>query len=285
MAAQIQSLSRPSLASNLRALYMIAAKDWQQFWRYPVNAIGYVLQPLIWLAPVYFMGQAFSVNGQALGFAGYAGTTDYVSFILLGSFLSNYVQSVFWGIGYALKNDMDSGVLESNWLTPVPRPILLIGRTLTNLLTTTIMSVGTLLIAALLFGFRLNGDVLQALAPVILMLIGLYGFGMAFAAIVLLMRDANTLVDMSSYLVGLFSGSQFPVQALPRFLMPISLALPLTYGFDAFRGILLRTSTVIPIPYEIGLLAVFMVVMLWLGLVIFNKMERKVRMKGTLGQH
>ena len=48
---------------------MIAAKDWQQFWRYPVNAIGYVFQPLIWLAPVYFMGQAFSVNGQAKGFA------------------------------------------------------------------------------------------------------------------------------------------------------------------------------------------------------------------------
>ena len=64
MAAQIQSLSRPSFASNLRALYMVAAKDWQQFWRYPVNAVSFMLQPLIWLAPVYFMGQAFSVNGR-----------------------------------------------------------------------------------------------------------------------------------------------------------------------------------------------------------------------------
>ena len=126
---------------------------------------------------------------------------------------------------------------------------------------------------------------LLALVPVIPMLIGLYGFGMAFAAIVLLMRDANTLVDMSSYLVGLFSGSQFPVQALPRFLMPISLALPLTYGFDAVRGFLLHTSTIIPIQYEIGLLVVFMFVMIWFGLVVFNRMERKVRMKGTLGQH
>jgi ABC-2 type transport system permease protein len=108
---------------------------------------------------------------------------------------------------------------------------------------------------------------------------------MAFAAIVLLMRDANTLVDMSSYMVGLFSGSQFPVQALPRFLLPISLALPLTYGFDALRGVLLHTTTVIPIAYEIVLLVIFMFVMVWLGLVVFNNMERKVRMKGTLGQH
>ena len=32
------------------------------------------------------------------------------------------------------------------------------------------------------------------------MLLGLYGFGFAFAAIVLLMREANTLVDVSSFL-------------------------------------------------------------------------------------
>jgi ABC-2 type transport system permease protein len=285
MATQIESLSRPSLASNLRALYMVAAKDWQQFWRYPVNAVSYVLQPLIWLAPVYFMGQAFSVNGKALGFAGYAGTTDYVSFVLLGAVLNNFIQSVFWGIGYALKNDMDAGVLESNWLTPAPRFVLLVGRTFSSLLTTTIISLGMLVIAALLFGFHPTGDALLALVPVLPMLIGLYGFGMAFAAIVLLMRDANTLVDMSSYLVGLFSGSQFPVQALPRFLVPISLALPLTYGFDAVRGVLLHTSTILPVPYEIGLLVAVMFVMLWFGMVVFNRMERKVRMKGTLGQH
>lgn len=285
MAAQHFSLSRPNLGSHLRALYIIAEKDWKQFWRYPLNTIGYILQPLIWLAPVFFMGQAFSVNGKALGFEAYAGTSDYISFVLLGTILSNFINSVFWGIGYALKNDMDSGVLESTWLTPVPRPILLIGRTFSSLLTTAITSLAMLLVAALVFGFHPTGSAVMALVPVIPMLIGLYGFGMAFAAIVLLMRDANTLVDISSYMVGLFSGSQFPVQSLPRFLMPVSLALPLTYGYDAVRGILLKTTTVIPIEYEIALLVVFMFLMIAFGLVVFNNMERKVRMRGTLGQH
>ena len=243
------------------------------------------MQPLIWLAPVYFLGQAFSTNGKALGFAGYSGTTDYISFVLLGTILSNFVQTVFWGIGYALKNDMDSGVLESNWLTPMPRALLLIGRTFSSLFTTAIVSLAMLLIAGLVFGFRPTGSVLLALVPVVPMLIGLYGFGIAFAAIVLLMRDANTLVDMGSYLVSLFSGSQFPVQAMPRWLMPVSLALPLTYGFDAFRGFLLKTTTIIPIQYEVGLLVVFMFIMVWLGQVIFTRMEKKVRTLGTLGQH
>ena len=281
----IQSLSRPSVWSSVRALFMIAYKDWQHFWRYPLNAIGHIMQPLIWLTPAFFMGQAFSVNGEAHGFAGYAGTTDYISFMLLGSVLSNFINSVFWGIGYALKNDMDSGVLESNWLTPTSRPVLLIGRTISSLFTTTVISIVMLVVAALLFGFRPTGNALHALLPILPMLLGLYGFGMAFAAVVLLMRDANTMVDIGSFLVALFSGSQFPVQALPRFLLPVALALPLTYGFDAARGILLQTRTLMPIPYEIGLLVIFMVIMSWLGVRVFNRMERHVRQRGTLGQY
>lgn len=285
MAVSITSLSRPGFVSHLRGLFMIAQKDWQQFWRYPLNVIGNILQPLIWLPPVYFLGQAFSINGKALGFAAYAGTSDYISFVLLGTVLNNFVMTVFWGIGYALKNDMDTGVLESNWLTPMPRSLLLIGRTFSSMFITTILSLVMLLVAGLVFGFHPTGNALMALAPVVPMLVGLYGFGIAFAAIVLLMRDANTLVDISSYLVNLFSGSQFPISAMPRWLMPVSLALPLTYGFDAFRGFLLKTTTIIPIQYELGLLVVFMFVMIWLGQVVFTRMEKKVRSLGTLGQH
>lgn len=282
---KIQSFSRPSLFSHLRVLWMVAYKDWQQFWRYPLNLIGYIFQPLIWLTPVYFLGQAFSVNGRAEGFAAYSGTSDYISFVLLGTVLNNFVQSVFWGIGYALKNDMDTGVLESNWLTPVARPLLLIGRTFTNMLTTLITSLVMLAIAGAVFGFRPTGSALAALAPVLPMLIGLYGFGIAFAAIVLLVREANTLVDLGSFLVGLFSGAQFPVQSLPRWLMPVSLALPLTYGFDALRSTLLHTNTIIPYGYEIALLVVFMFVMVAFGLIVFNRLERHARTRGTLGQH
>ena len=124
----------------------MAAKDWRQYWRYPLNAVSSVLQPLVWLTPVYFMGLAFSVNGKALGFAGYTGTTDYISFILIGTVLSNFISAVFWGMGYALKNDMDSGVLESNWLAPISRPVLLIGHTITNLIVTTFTSIVMLII-------------------------------------------------------------------------------------------------------------------------------------------
>ena len=282
---EITSLSQPSLKTQLRALFIIALKDWKVFWRYPLNAVSNIFQPIIWLTPVYFMGKAFSTNGQALGFAAYSGTGDYMSFILLGTVLTNFILTVFWGMGYALKNDMDAGVLESNWLMPVSRILILVGRTLTSLLTTVVTSLIMLVIAGALFGFQPTGNTLAAFLTAIPMLVGLYGFGFAFAAVVLLMREANTLVDVSSFLVQGFSGTNFPVQSLPSWLIPVALALPLTYGLDAVRGWLLQTKTILPIGVEIALLIVSMFVMLWLGIWVFYRVERRVRILGTLGQH
>ncbi len=282
---EITTLSQPSLRSQLRALFVIARKDWKVFWRYPLNAVSHVFQPLIWVTPVYFMGKAFSTNGQATGFAAYTGSGDYMSYILIGTALSNFIMTVFWGMGYALKEDMDSGVLESNWLTPISRLQILVGRTLTSLLTTTITSIVMLIIGALLFGFKPTGNTIAAVLTAIPMLIGLYGFGFAFAAIVLVMREANTMVDVSSFLVQGFSGANFPVKSLPYWLIPISLMLPLTYGFDAVRGWLLKTNTLLPLPVEIVLLVVSMFLMLWFGAWFFYRTERRVRALGTLGQH
>jgi ABC-2 type transport system permease protein len=282
---QSQSLSQPNIKTQLRALFVIARKDWKVFWRYPLNAVSNIFQPIIWITPIYFMGKAFSTNGQAIGFAQYSGTGDYMSFILLGTVLSNFILTVFWGMGFALKEDMDAGVLESNWLTPVSRLLILVGRTLTSLLTTTITSLFMLAIAGVLFGFRPTGNTLAAFLTAIPMLLGLYGFGFAFAGIVLLMREANTLVDVSSFLVQGLSGANFPVKSLPYWLIPISLMLPLTYGFDAVRGWLLKTNTLLPLQTEVALLIVFMFAMLWFGAWVFYRVERKVRRLGTLGQH
>ncbi len=279
------SLAQPNWRTNLRALYAVAAKDWRQYWRYPLNAVSSVLQPLVWLTPVYFMGLAFSVNGKALGFAGYTGTTDYISFILIGTALSNFISAVFWGMGYALKNDMDSGVLESNWLAPISRPVLLIGHTVTNLTVTTIASSAMLIVGSLLFGFQTTGSTLAAIAVAIPMLLGLYGFGFMFAGVVMVMREANTLTDVGSFLVQIFSGADFPVTVLPKWLLPVALALPLTYGFDAIRGILLNTNTLLPIILEYVVMLVFMGAMIAIGLLAFRRLERYVRQRGTLGMH
>ena len=278
-------LSRVNWRSNLAAIVAIAKKDWLHFVRYPLDAVFRVIEPIIWLAPIYFLGKTFSTAEGNAGFAAYAGTADYMSYVLLGWVLSSYVSAVFWGMGYSLKTEMDSGVLESNWLAPVSRPLLLVGRTVANLTITTINSACTLFLARLFFGFRVTGSLLSALAVVVPVLVALYGFGFAFAALVLLIREPNTLIDVSNFLITLVSGREFPIRVLPRFVLPISLAIPLTYGYDAVRGYLLNTHTILPIQHEIVILLVFMGVMVPAGYAVFKVVERRCRALGTLGFH
>jgi len=278
-------LGRRSRRSYARALVAIARKDILHFTRYPMNALFRIVEPVMWLTPVYFLGKSFEAPNGNSGFAAYTGVADYMSFILLGAVLNGYVSAVFWGMGFSLKSEMDSGVLESNWLAPVPRPLFLAGQTLASLLLTTINGAVMLALSAAFFGFSVGGNLLPALAVVVPMLIGLYGFGFAFAGIVLLLKDANTLVDVSNFVVSILSGSQFPVQVLPRYLLLVSLALPLTYGYDTVRGLLLGTKTLLPIRYEIAILLVFMVVMVVVGNVVFRAVERRCRQLGTIGTH
>jgi ABC-2 type transport system permease protein len=278
-------LSRRSARSYLRAVLAIARKDWLHFVRYPLNAVFRVVQPIMFLTPIYFLGRSFATPHGNTGFAAYAGTTDFMSFVLVGALLSNYVSAVFWGMGYALKGEMDSGVLESNWMLPVPRPLFLIGQTLASLAITTLTGAGVLLLSWLLFGFRVSGNLLPAALVLLPTLIALYGFGFAFAGLVFLLRDANTLVDVSDFLVSQLSGSQFPVQVLPRYLLPVALAIPLTYGYDAVRGYLLGTRTLFPIDAELVVLLVSMLLMVGLGYTIFRLVERRCRRLGTIGKH
>ena len=279
------SLSSVSWASHLRALYAIVVKDWLHFIRYPLNALFGVLQPITWLLPVYFMGKSFATPEGNVGFAAYTGTVDYMSFILLGAVLSEYLSAVLWGMGYSLKNEMDSGVLEANWMTPMPRALLLVGRTIASLGITTVNALGVLLLGWLLFGFRITGSLLGAVGSALPMLIALYGFGFAFAALVLLVREPNTMIDVGNFVLMGLSGSNFPIQVLPRFLVPVSLAIPLTYGYDAVRGYLLHTRTILPLRLEIAILIGFMGLMVPLGYLIFRGVERRCRQLGTLGMH
>jgi ABC-2 type transport system permease protein len=278
-------LSHITWRSQLRAVLAIARKDFLHFFRYPLNALFRVVEPVMWLTPIYFLGRSFAGPAGNSGFAAYSGTQDYMSFILVGAVISNYVSAVFWGTGYALKQEMDAGVLESNWMAPLPRPLFLVGQTIASVLITTLNNIGMLLLAALIFGFSASGSLLAALGVMLPMLVALYGFGFAFAALVLLLKDANTLVDVSNYLISILSGSQFPVTALPRFLLPFSLAIPLTYGYDAVRGFLIGTTTLLPIRYELGILVLFMLVMTITGYTVFRAVERRCRTLGTLSTH
>ncbi len=269
----------------LAAMYAVARKDLVLMTRYPLTLAARVVEPFGWLLPVYFLGRTFSNGHFAPGFAAWSGTGDYMAFVVVGWMLSGYVVSVLWGMGFSLKNEMDSGVLEANWLTPRPPIVLLVGRTVASVVMTTVVSGVFGILAVALFGISIRGQFLLAISFVLPVIIGLYGLGFVLAGFVLLLREANTLIDVAHFLLGLVCGRDFPVLVLPRPVLMLSLVLPLTYGYDGLRAILLGTRPLAPLAVEAVVAIGFMVVMLAGGTWVFGRVERHCRVHGTLAHH
>lgn len=272
-------------AHDWHVLWAVIRKEWRVFLRYPLNAIMRIIEPIMWLVPVYFMGVSFSVDGEAVGFAASTGTSEFLTFILLGSVVSSYVSAVLWGIGFSLKQEMEQGTLESLWLTPNSRLWLLVGRSTISVLITALNTAGVGLVAYFLFGFEITGSIIAALLVLIPMVIALYGFGIAYAGIVLYLREANVLSDVGGYIMQLLTGVNFPVTALPRALMVLGMAFPMTYAIDAMRALLLGTKPLVAVPLSFAIVIASMVAFLMLGRVVFDRIDAKVRTMGTLSTH
>lgn len=269
----------------MRTILAVARKDVLLMVRYPMNLISRIIEPVGWLMPVFFLGRAFSQGSIAPGFAAWTGTGDYMAFIVVGWILSAYVSAVMWGMGFSLKTEMDQGVLESNWVAPITPARLLVGRTLASVAVTTLTSIGFATLAIFIFDISAQGQLIPAVAFSLPVVVGLYGLGFVLAGLVLRLKDANTLIDVGNFVLGLLSGRDYPVLVLPRAVMALSFLLSLTYGYDGIRALLLGTRPLLPLPLQALVARVFMVVMILAGLWTLKTLEYRTRVQGSLGQH
>src|SRR5690606_36696082 len=181
--------------------------------------------------------------------------------------------AVLWGIGFSLKQEMEQGTLESLWLTPNSRLWLLVGRSTVSVLITGRNTIGVGIVVYFLFGCEVTGSIAAALLVLVPMVIGLYGFGVAYAGIVLYLREANTLSDVGGYVLQRLTGVNCPAHAMPRTLMVVGLALPMTYSIDAMWALLLGTRPLVAVSLSFAIFIVAMAAFLWLGRSVFDRID------------
>lgn len=266
----------------MRARFLISMKI---YFRYPINIIMTLVEPLIWLTPFYFMAKTFEVDGKVQGFEQYVGNSNVMGFAVLGFMISGYVSAVFWAMGFSLREEMEQGVLESNWSSPANRIVLMVSKSLFQFCATTFEIVLTGIVCHFAFGFTMNSEILRAMLYLIPGLIGMLGLGMAVGALVLMAKNAQPIIDITNSLVMGFSGSFFPIKVMPKGFMFISLVLPITYVYDSTRSILLGQTPFFPLMSEFKIIIISMFVLCILGNWIFMKVEKRCRMIGDLGTH
>src|SRR5437868_1797783 len=222
---------------EVRAAFAIARKDVQTFSRYRISVASMVFTPLYqFIVPAFLFGAAFAVNGRAAGLSATLGTDDLPGFIFLGGLIGGLISIAFWGVAFSLRSEMDMGTLEPSWLTPTHHETFIIGRALGSLFWFLLSQAALFAFGIWLLGLRLRPEMLIALPAVALAILAMVGIAYMLAAVVLLIREANFFVDTVNFLVGMMSGTSFPVTLLPGALQPVAFALPTTYAIDILRS-------------------------------------------------
>jgi ABC-2 type transport system permease protein len=274
------------MAAELRAAAAIARKDLRILARYAVAFAAHVFSPLYQsIIPAFLFGAAFAVGGRQVGMEASLGTADLAGFLFMGGVVSGLVSTSFWGVGFSLRTEMDAGHLEPTWLTPTRRTTLVLGRGLSGLVVFLFVQAALFAIGIAFFGLRVRPEALMALPAVILACAGMIGVSLLVAAAVLLVREANFLVDTTSFLFGVASGTAFPVTLLPGLLQPVAFLLPTTYAVDILRYHAIGSRTYANLLLEYAALLVTVAVVVALGIRAFSWADHVVRVRGTIAQH
>jgi ABC-2 type transport system permease protein len=281
----IYETHRPMWWASVEAFAAMVKKQLIIMTRYPVNFISSFVQIFIIILMFAFAAMMFGPGGvDSGGESGGAGGVMMFGFVLF-MFLSD----TLWAIGYNIRWEQHEGTLESLYLTPANKFASLVSRVTVSLVWTGLNVLGALLFVQYALG-RLPFHNLGLACYILMMtLSGTFGFGFAFAAYTLLVKESAQLAaNFLQFALLVLCGMFFPFSALPSTVRFVSRLIPLSYSVDAFRSTLMGYPPgfpeLLPLDSELIIVTVFGLLMPWLGYVLYKAAERKVRTDGSLAE-
>ena len=241
--------------------------------------------PVLWVIPFIFQGEALVGGVTSPEFGDLAGTDQFIPFVLIGAIVSTYLFSSLYGMGGSIRMESYWGTLEYILGSPARKISILMGKALSESISSTFFVATQMVICVVGFGLTLTVEkILPILLTMLLLVAGLYGMAIALAGVTLQIKESRSLVHTIEYLFYLFSPIRYPVGIHPLISL-VSVVIPLTYALIAIRGVWLLNQTMEYLWKTVGILAVLDVVFITFGYSIFYFMEKKVRKSGVVSQY
>lgn len=208
-----------------------AGRTIKQFVRTPqllvVNAVTSIMFLLIFR---YVFGGALQT-----------GPVAYVDFLIPALAA---VSGLFAGGAVGVAEDVDSGLFDRLRSLPVPRPALLLGRSMAD---TTLITWGTFItvIVGFAVGFRVHTGVVPALAALALCVLFAAAFSwlQIFLGLVSGTAQAAQGISFSVFPLIFVSSAYVPVESMPGWMQPIAENQPVTAMVGATRALVIGGDT------------------------------------------
>ena len=155
---------------------------------------------------------AFAYSYRAMG-----APAEFTGLLILGAAMATFWLNVLWGMGATVYWERDSGNLELFIMSPAPMMGILTGMALGGMTTTVVRAAVITATGVIAFDVPLAPSSWWLLAAVFFItLAALYGLGMMFASLFLLLgREAWHFSHLAMEPVHLLSGFYFPMRSFP----------------------------------------------------------------------
>jgi len=243
-------------------VYTIWLRSVKRYLRSKSRIVGSLGMPLFLMLVLGFgLDSVVQIPGMEEG---------YMDFIIPGIVaMSVLFTSVFSGIQIIW--DKQFGFLKATLVAPVSRLDIMIGQTLGGATAAVIQGL-ILMVLALFIGLHPLGIAGFLIAVGFMALIGVTftALGIAIASRMEDMHGFQLIMNFIVFLIFGLSGALFPIDGLPDYIRPLTLADPLTYGVEGIRYGLSGTAQIHPLTSLIVMI-VCAALMIVVGAYLFRK--------------
>ncbi len=265
---------------EMRQSYAFVARNFnlvKRYWGWEV----------VWLA--YSIANSLSVTFIGAGAAEITGETQIdtnflITYLLVGTLVWRFLASIFNNISEMIAWERWEGTIEYTFMAPVHRFNQMLGQTIFAIVYSLVFTVVIGVVVAAFFDLDF-ADADFTAATVILLVGSLSFVGIGVVASILPLLYPERGAQMTNIVQAFFllvSGIYYPVSVLPGWLQVLAKISPATYVLEGMRAALLpNTATADPLSYVWPLL-IMGLIMLPLGIHLFQRAERYTKRTGKL---
>src|SRR5882672_1395065 len=217
----------------MSVIYILWLREVKKYLRSRTQIIASLGSPIMYLGVLGFgLGPIFRKAGEG----------SYLQFMAPGVVgMTILFTSMF--SGFALLWDRQFGFLKETLVAPVPRVLIMIGRTLGG--ATVAMCQGLLIfVVSFIAGFRPSGLTAVPIAILFMALVAIVfaALGTVIGASLKDMQGFQLVMNFLAMPIFFLSGALYPLRNLPKVLAVLTRVDPLTYGVDGMRTVLIGVT-------------------------------------------
>jgi len=184
--------------------------------RYPGQLLVDIVTLIVFALIPILIGRATGGIEAGAIFASNTGTENNISYMLIGSCMFSLVFFAFWHVAFWLRSEMETGTIEALYLRPTQRIWVAGGTALYSLIRGIVAVVIAYVLGSFLYGINpFQGQLALALVFILIGAVPLYSMTLIFGALVLRVKQANSLVNLMQWIVSFLMGVFFPITVLP----------------------------------------------------------------------